>query len=61
MAGQLSRFGDLLRGNVPRARQALKKLLVDRVEFAPVDAGGGRRTYAFTGELAYGALLCEAI
>ncbi len=55
--GQLVRFADLLRGNVPRARQALKKLLVDRVEFTPVQERNGKGTYAFKGELHYGALL----
>lgn len=53
----LTRFADLLRGNVPRARQALKKLLVDRVTFTPIRAENGRQTYAFAGELSYGALL----
>jgi len=51
---QLKRFADLLRGNVLKARQALKKLLVDRVHFRPVDLGNGRQTYAFKGELTYG-------
>ena len=54
---ELARFADLLRGNVPRARQALKKLLVDRVTFTPIRTKNGRQTYAFTGELSYGALL----
>ena len=61
VAMQLTRFGDLLQGNVPRARQALKKLLVDQVVFTPVADAGGRRTYAFRGELAYGAVLQEAV
>ena len=54
---QLGRFAALLRGNIPRARQALKKLLVDRVDFSPVDSGTGRKTYRFRGELNYGAVL----
>lgn len=57
VAGQLSHFADLLKGNVPRARQALKKLLADRLVFTPVETGNGKRTYAFTGELTYGAVL----
>jgi len=61
VAGELARFSDLLKGNVPRARQALKKLLVDRVTFMPVQAEKGKQTYAFTGELSYGALLRGAI
>jgi len=59
--GELARFADLLKGNVPRARQALKKLLVDRVEFTPAKRGSGKNTYAFKGELSYGALLRGAI
>lgn len=59
--GQLARFADLLKGNIPRARQALKQLLVDRVEFTPGDLGDGRRTYQFQGELAYGAVLREVV
>ena len=59
IAGQLSRFGELLKGNVPRARQALKKLLVDRLVFTPTEVNGGRPTYAFRGELSYGAILRE--
>ena len=59
--GQLSRFADLLKGNVVRGRQALKKLLVDRVEFTPVESGNGKRVYDFRGELSYGAILQEAV
>jgi DNA invertase Pin-like site-specific DNA recombinase len=61
VAGQLSRFADLLKGNVPRARQLLKKVLVDQVEFTPLDLQGGQRTYKFEGRLAYGAVLREVI
>jgi hypothetical protein len=61
VAEQLRRFAGLLQGNVPRARQLLKKLLADRVEFSPVDAGDGRRAYAFTGQLSYGAAIREII
>jgi DNA invertase Pin-like site-specific DNA recombinase len=61
VTAQLARFGRLLAGDVPRARQALKKLLVDRVAFRPVDAGGGRQTYEFTGEFSYGAILREVV
>lgn len=56
VAGRLARFSDLLKGNVPRARQALKKLLVDRMEGTPTEAGG-QRVYRFTGALSYGAVL----
>jgi DNA invertase Pin-like site-specific DNA recombinase len=61
VAAQLERFADVLKGNVPRARQALKKLLVDRVRFNPIELGNGKRTYAFEGELAYGAVVREAV
>lgn len=53
----LPRFADLLRANVPRARQALKKLLPAPLEFAPVDAGNGKRAYRFRGELTFGPIL----
>ncbi len=39
------------------ARQALRQVLVDRVTFTPVKLGRGARTYAFTGELSYDAML----
>jgi hypothetical protein len=39
----------------------LKKLLVDQVEFTPLDLQGGQRTYKFEGRLAYGAVLREVI
>jgi hypothetical protein len=56
VAGQVSRFTDLLKGNPSRARQALKKLLTDRVTFTPTEAEG-KRVYAFKGVLSYGAML----
>lgn len=54
---ELARFADVLRGAVPRVRQALKKLLVDRAEFTPVPTEKKKRTYAFKAELSYGAIL----
>ena len=57
MEGELARFADLLEANLPRARQSLKKLLVDGVEFAPVKGDSGRPTCAFRGQLSYGAVL----
>lgn len=56
VAGRLARFSDLLKGNVPRARQVLKKLLADRMEGTPTEVDG-QRVYRFTGELRYGAVL----
>jgi hypothetical protein len=35
VARELEQFTGLLRGDIPRARQALKRLLSDRVEFRP--------------------------
>jgi hypothetical protein len=61
VAEQLERFLGYLKGNVPRARQVLKKLLKDKLAFRPVDVGKGKRTYAFTGELSYGAVLREIV
>jgi site-specific DNA recombinase len=61
IAAQLRRFADLLTGNVPRARQLLKKLLADRVTFRPVTLSNGSRTYSFRGELSYGALIQQVV
>ena len=57
VARQLGRFVNRLRGNAHRARQVLKKLLVDRTQFRPVEADGGRQTLAIRGYLSYGAIL----
>jgi hypothetical protein len=51
IARELARFDGLLRTDIPRARQALKQLLADRVEFTPMQTGDGRWTYRFQGEL----------
>jgi hypothetical protein len=59
--GELARFADLITGNTLRARQALKKLLVDRVEFTPIKTGNGKETYAFKGDLSYGAIVRGSI
>jgi hypothetical protein len=58
---QLGRFTELLRGNVPRARQALKKLLADAVVLSTVSLADGREAYAFEGTLQYGAVIREVI
>ncbi len=44
-----------------KAQQALKKLLVDRVELAPIDVGNKKRTRWFTGELSYGVVLLDVV
>lgn len=53
------RFRELISGNVPLARQALKKLLVDRLVFTLAEADNGRPIYAFRGERSYGAVIRE--
>ncbi len=60
-AAHLRRFAALLKGEVPLARQLLKKLFVDRLTFTPVACGKGKRTYAFSGELTYRAVIRELI
>ena len=60
-AKQLARFAELMRGNVPLARQALKKLLVDHVGLSPTETPGGGQTYAFKADLTYGAVIQEVI
>ncbi len=56
---ELERFDDLLHGNVPTARQALKRILADRVEFIPEETDDGRRTYCFRGELVYNGIILD--
>ncbi len=46
-------FGELINDNVPRARQALRKLLEGPIWVKPEDGKG----YAFRGETKLGALL----
>ena len=58
---QLGRFEELLQGNVPRARQVLKKLLTKEVTFAPICLENGKRSFEFRGELSYGAILREVV
>src|SRR4051812_16820878 len=56
MCGErLKRFEDLLLGDVPVARQALRKLLPEPLRIAPVVVGG-RRTLSFEGETVLGPL-----
>jgi len=57
----LARFEDLLRGDVPHARQALKTILVNRVKFSPMDTADGRRTYSFEGELVYNGIVLQGL
>jgi hypothetical protein len=55
-SAKLGRFRDLIRGDIPVARQALRKLLAEPMRFEPVVAEG-RKTYKITGKTKVGALL----
>ncbi len=57
----LGRMGDVLRSNVIEARQALQKLLVDRVRFTPITLLDGRRTYRLEAELTLGRILAAEV
>ena len=45
LAEHLGRFGEMLRGDVVQARQALQKLLVDRIRFTSITLPDGQQTY----------------
>jgi hypothetical protein len=47
--------------DVPLARQALKQLLLHPMVFTPVEAGNGRCTYAFQGELNFGGSVIREV
>ncbi|MEW8051322.1 MAG: recombinase family protein [Candidatus Thiodiazotropha sp.] len=53
---RIGRFKGLVYSDVPLARQALRKLLVEPIEFRPVVLNG-RKTYSFEGKTRIGALL----
>lgn len=56
LEGRIGRFKELVCSDVPLARQALRKLLVEPIEFRPVVLNG-RKTYSFEGKTRIGALL----
>lgn len=58
LEGYLGRIGEVLRGDALRARQALRKLLVDRISFVPVEAAG-HRTYRLEANVTFGRILAE--
>ncbi len=60
-AAHLGRFAALLTGEVPLARQVLKKLLEDRVDFWSSTDGNGRKVVCFEARLTYGAVIREII
>lgn len=63
VAGELRTRADDMRGGLRRqdaqAREALRTLLVDRFDFAPVLVAG-TRGYAFTGDGTFGGLLAAS-
>jgi hypothetical protein len=61
LAEHLGRFGELLRGDVIKARQALQKLLVDRVRFTPITLPDGQRTYRLEAELTLRRILTSEV
>ncbi len=57
LAEQLDHLGDTMRGDLVRARQALRTLLVDRVRFTPSTLDDGQRTYRLEAEITLGRVL----
>jgi DNA repair exonuclease SbcCD ATPase subunit len=55
-SAKLGRFTELLHGDIPLARQALRKLLAEPMQFQPV-VRQGCKTYSFSGVTKVGALL----
>ncbi len=53
---RMGKFKDLIYDDVPKARQALRKLLEEPLRFIPIERDG-RNTYAFEGKTRVGALL----
>jgi hypothetical protein len=51
----------MLRGDIIKARQALQKLLVDRVRFTPITLPDGQRTYRLEAELTLGRILTAQV
>lgn len=57
LTDQLDRFGEVMRGDVVRARRALQRLLVERVRFTPLVLPNGQRTYELAATLSLGGML----
>jgi site-specific DNA recombinase len=53
----LDRFGEVMRGDVVRARQALQQLLVERIRFTPINIPSVQRTYRLEATLSLGGML----
>ncbi len=56
LIAKMGRFKELVYGDVPVARQALRKLLAEPIQFTPVTRDG-RKTYSFKGITRLGVLL----
>ena len=56
LTAKMGRFKVLVYGDVPVARQALRKLLAEPIQFTPV-MRDGRKTYSFEGKTRLGMLL----
>jgi site-specific DNA recombinase len=56
LRSRLAQFKELIRADVPKARQALRKLLKEPLAFKPMGDGG----YSIRGEMQVGALLAQA-
>ena len=59
MAERAGKFREVLAADVPQARQALRKLLAEPLQFTPVVVGS-RKAYTFAGQTRVGALLAPA-
>src|SRR5689334_11247555 len=57
LANHIDRFGELMRGDVVRARQALQRILAERIRFTPLVLPSGQRTYQLEATLSLGGLL----
>jgi hypothetical protein len=57
LVDQLDRFGEVMRGDVVRARRALQQLLVERIRFTPIHILNVQRTYRLEATLSLGGML----
>ena len=57
LAERLERFGEVMRGDVVRARRALQHLLVERVRFTPINIPNVQRTYRLEATFSLGGML----
>lgn len=57
LADHLDRFGEVMRGDVVRARRALQQLLVERIRFTPINIPNVQRTYRLEATLSLAGML----